>query len=134
MSSDWSDTMVWFGQILLYFNYYHPIYMILGLGRRVSWLWSNICHQIRHGHTNEDLESNVKCFRIVFKHLGIDPWIFISMWRAWNQKIVSRVYNWSLLMNSTGLNIPIKCHDLKILLRSRIFQPTHFLNNIPISN
>ena len=29
MSSDWSDTMVWFGQILLYFNYCHPIYMIL---------------------------------------------------------------------------------------------------------
>ena len=30
VSSDWSDTMVWFGQILLYFNYYHPVYMILG--------------------------------------------------------------------------------------------------------
>ena len=29
VSSDWSDTMVWFGQILLYFNYYHPIHMIL---------------------------------------------------------------------------------------------------------
>ena len=23
--------MVWFGQILLYFNYYHPVYIILGL-------------------------------------------------------------------------------------------------------
>ena len=30
VSSDWSDTMVWFGQILLYFNYYHPLHMILG--------------------------------------------------------------------------------------------------------
>ena len=29
VSSDFSDTMVWFGQILLYFNYYHPIHMIL---------------------------------------------------------------------------------------------------------
>ena len=25
VSSNWSDTMVWFGQILLYFNYCHPI-------------------------------------------------------------------------------------------------------------
>ena len=31
VSSDWSDTMVWFGQILLYFNFYHPIHMILVL-------------------------------------------------------------------------------------------------------
>ena len=30
MSSDWSDTMVWFGQILLYLYFYHPIYMIIG--------------------------------------------------------------------------------------------------------
>ena len=29
MSSDWSDTMVWFGQILLSLSFYHPIYMIL---------------------------------------------------------------------------------------------------------
>ena len=29
MSSDWSDTMVWFGQILLYLCFYHPIDMIL---------------------------------------------------------------------------------------------------------
>ena len=26
MSSDWSDTMVWFDQILLYLSFYHPIY------------------------------------------------------------------------------------------------------------
>ena len=30
VSSDWSDTMVWFGQILLLLYFYHPIYMILG--------------------------------------------------------------------------------------------------------
>ena len=30
VSSDWSDTMVWFGQILLYLYFYPPIYMILG--------------------------------------------------------------------------------------------------------
>ena len=29
MSSDWSDTMVWFGQILLLLYFYHPIYMII---------------------------------------------------------------------------------------------------------
>ena len=29
VSSDWSDAMVWFGQILLYLYFYHPIYMIL---------------------------------------------------------------------------------------------------------
>ena len=29
MSSDWSDTMVWFGQILLYLHFYHPVYIIL---------------------------------------------------------------------------------------------------------
>ena len=33
MSSDWSDTMVWFGQILLYLHFYHPIYIILAAGR-----------------------------------------------------------------------------------------------------
>ena len=38
VSSDWSDTMVWFGQILLYFNYYHPIYMILVLHTTVTYL------------------------------------------------------------------------------------------------
>ena len=30
MSSDWSDTLVWFGQILLLLYFYHPIYMIIG--------------------------------------------------------------------------------------------------------
>ena len=34
VSSDWSDTMVWFGQILLYFNYCHPIHMILGFNKQ----------------------------------------------------------------------------------------------------
>ena len=29
VSSDWSDTMVWFGQILLLLYFYHPIYIIL---------------------------------------------------------------------------------------------------------
>ena len=29
MSSDFSDTMVWFGQILLYLHFYHPVYIIL---------------------------------------------------------------------------------------------------------
>ena len=33
MSSDWSDTMVWFGQILLYLYFYPPIYMILAYTR-----------------------------------------------------------------------------------------------------
>ena len=31
VSSDWSDTMVWFGQILLYLYFYHPIYMIIDI-------------------------------------------------------------------------------------------------------
>ena len=31
MSSDWSDTTIWFGQIhIAVLNYYHPIHMILG--------------------------------------------------------------------------------------------------------
>ena len=29
VSSDWSDTMVWFGQILLLLYFYHPIHMII---------------------------------------------------------------------------------------------------------
>ena len=42
VSSDWSDTMVWFGQILLYIPFfYHPIYMIIGQ----DWHWrgANMC-------------------------------------------------------------------------------------------
>ena len=36
VSSDWSDTMVWFGQILLLLYFYHPIYMILASNTRSS--------------------------------------------------------------------------------------------------
>ena len=46
VSSDYSDTMVWFGQILLYFNYCHPIHMILEIlwlsladDMKYFWLW-----------------------------------------------------------------------------------------------
>ena len=40
MSSDWSDTLVWFGQILLLLYFYHPIYMIIACTRVI----------IAHGH------------------------------------------------------------------------------------
>ena len=45
VSSDWSDTMVWFGQILLYFYYYHPIYMILAMTpslTHLGMLWRSL--------------------------------------------------------------------------------------------
>ena len=37
VSSDWSDTIVWFGQILLYLSFCHPIYMILAPS---TWLFT----------------------------------------------------------------------------------------------
>ena len=40
VSSDWSDTMVWFGQILLLLSFYHPIYMIIG-----CWPVVSVCRE-----------------------------------------------------------------------------------------
>ena len=40
VSSDWSDTLVWFGQILLYLHFYHPVYIILGLN---FFFKKNVC-------------------------------------------------------------------------------------------
>ena len=43
VSSDWSDTMVWFGQILLLLSFYHPIYMIIGRDGTWAILMKNVC-------------------------------------------------------------------------------------------
>ena len=37
VSSDCSDTMVWFGQILLYLHFYHPVYIILDKSSLNIW-------------------------------------------------------------------------------------------------
>ena len=51
VSSDWSDTMVWFGQILLYLCFYHPIYMILALD----------CCCYRENSTENTVNNSVWC-------------------------------------------------------------------------
>ena len=89
VSSDWSDTMVWFVQILLLLYFYHPIYMILGWWSHPGQRWSWRCNSsacLQPGMIQEQSQTQMNWSRIFWRSehfwwgwtLDPEEWVVLS--------------------------------------------------------
>ena len=96
VSSDWSDTMVWFGQILLYLSFYHPIYMIIAILWH-QWLNRKMCSSRKF-----DPENNlVDLLLLVVHNKSVWYWhptIFHKVSSEWEASVECQwfLFNFSL--------------------------------------
>ena len=109
VSSDWSDTLVWFGQILLLLYFYHPIYMILGLH---AWLWLCLLLSTQHEIWLNLIKSEasidrtarmtsistqlIRCCRQIKDHQPRKNTFILNSWMpAWSKRVDWGVNSWN---------------------------------------